>query len=190
MTGLRSALARACLRLYPSAWRDRYGDELLALFDDAGGGLGDLVDLALGGLRRRAEPRPGGGAMSPRVNQKVAAVAAIAALVVVSPTALFIGMNLFGLPVTWLSGIQLPGGLPMGGDRFGWVPILPALALLIAIAPAVRIERPREGSQGSVLTVRVLAMPRWLVYAGFVCAVVTGAVIAYGLSENVLEALR
>jgi hypothetical protein len=29
-------LARTLLRLYPRAWRERYGEELLALIDDAG----------------------------------------------------------------------------------------------------------------------------------------------------------
>jgi len=39
-------LARAALRLYPPAWRDRYGAEILALLDDTGGGLAAAVGLA------------------------------------------------------------------------------------------------------------------------------------------------
>ena len=31
-------LARAALALYPPSWRARYGDEVLALLDDSGGG--------------------------------------------------------------------------------------------------------------------------------------------------------
>ena len=31
-----TALARAALRLYPSAWRARYGDEVIALIEDTG----------------------------------------------------------------------------------------------------------------------------------------------------------
>ena len=46
-------LLRACLQLYPRRWRERYGDEVLALADDAEAGIGDVVDLALGGLRQR-----------------------------------------------------------------------------------------------------------------------------------------
>ena len=40
------------------------------------------------------------------------------------------------------------------------------------------------------MTLRVLPMPRWLLYAVFTCGVVLAIVVAYGLSENLLEAMR
>jgi hypothetical protein len=42
----KARLARAALRLYPPAWRARYGDEVLALLDDTGGGLTAALGLA------------------------------------------------------------------------------------------------------------------------------------------------
>ncbi|HUD36500.1 MAG TPA: hypothetical protein VMR14_06370 [Streptosporangiaceae bacterium] len=39
-------VARAALRLYPPAWRQRYGDEVLALIDDSGGGWAAALGLA------------------------------------------------------------------------------------------------------------------------------------------------
>jgi len=42
----KARIARAALRLYPPAWRARYGDEVLALLDDTGGGLAAAVGLA------------------------------------------------------------------------------------------------------------------------------------------------
>ncbi len=46
--GPRSAAlsARMVLALYPPAWRARYGEEVLALLDEAGGGLAALSSLA------------------------------------------------------------------------------------------------------------------------------------------------
>jgi hypothetical protein len=38
--------------------------------------------------------------------------------------------------------------------------------------------------------VRVLAMPAWLLAVIGACAVVVAVILAYGVSENVLEALR
>jgi hypothetical protein len=40
------ALVRAALRLYPAAWRARYGDEVLAYLDDSGADLRTVVGLA------------------------------------------------------------------------------------------------------------------------------------------------
>lgn len=48
-----SALARAVLRLYPVAWRRRYGDEVLAFLEDAGSGPAALLTLALRALPAR-----------------------------------------------------------------------------------------------------------------------------------------
>jgi hypothetical protein len=39
-------LSRAALALYPSAWRARYGEEVLALLDESGGGLRAVASLA------------------------------------------------------------------------------------------------------------------------------------------------
>jgi hypothetical protein len=190
MRTIRTLLARACLRLYPRTWRDRHADELLALVEDADSGTGGLMDLALAGLRLRARELGGGGTMTPRVNSWAAFFAGVTALLVAAPTALFIGLNLFYGPVEWLSGVRLPLGVRLT-PGLEWLPALPPVALLIAIAPAVRIGVRRDPSdRTSTLTVRIMAMPRPLIAVIFACAVLVAAVVAYGISENLLEGLR
>jgi hypothetical protein len=54
MTGL--------LRLYPRAWRDRYGDEMLALLDGQPASLGDRLDLISGALDAHLHPQVRGAA--------------------------------------------------------------------------------------------------------------------------------
>ena len=43
-------LMRWAARLYPAAWRARYGPELEALLEDVGPGGGDLWDIVRGAL--------------------------------------------------------------------------------------------------------------------------------------------
>lgn len=48
---------RWLLRLYPRAWRERYGDEFLALIEDAGLSARQLCDLLGGALDARLRPQ-------------------------------------------------------------------------------------------------------------------------------------
>ena len=63
--------AETLLRLFPRAWRERYGDEFLALVDDRSLGVTEIVDVALGALdahltstTRAAAMEASGGSMS------------------------------------------------------------------------------------------------------------------------------
>jgi len=47
----------ALLRLYPRAWRERYGDELMALLEDRQPSPLDLVDLVRGAFDARLHPQ-------------------------------------------------------------------------------------------------------------------------------------
>jgi hypothetical protein len=62
------------LRLYPQAWRARYGDELLALLQDRPASVTDYFDLIRGALDARLHPQvPGAAAVSDKelpVNQR------------------------------------------------------------------------------------------------------------------------
>ena len=46
-------LARWTMRLYPAAWRARYGDEMDALLADSGADAKTVADLLTGGIRMR-----------------------------------------------------------------------------------------------------------------------------------------
>lgn len=51
------------LRLYPRAWRERYGDELVALLEEHPATLVDLFDLIRGALDARLHPQVRGSAV-------------------------------------------------------------------------------------------------------------------------------
>jgi hypothetical protein len=176
MRSARAFLARACLHLYPRAWRDRYADEVLLLVEDVDAGIGDLADLAIGGLRRQADELHGGAPMPSPIRSASVVLAALVAL----PTAAFIGVQLVDASISL-----------MPQETANWlIPILPALALLIALAPVVRIGMGRDEAGGVTVTARVLPMRRSLVAVVIFCVVLLGVVVAYGVSENLLEAVR
>ncbi len=73
------------LRLYPQAWRERYGDELLALLQDRPASLTDYLDLIRGALDARLHPQVRGAATPDKessMNQRVLALSAAAGGVV------------------------------------------------------------------------------------------------------------
>ena len=176
MRTVRSLLARACLWLYPRSWRDRYGGEVLVLIEDAGAGIGDLADLAIGGLGHRADELLGGAPMPSFYRSAILILAAVVA----APTAIFIGYQLLH---------PNPGLVPL--LYLNWlIPLLPAVALLIALAPVVRVELHRDEAGVTTVTTRILPMRRALVVVVIFCLALLGVVIAYGITENLLEALR
>ena len=176
MKNIRTSLIRACLRLYPRSWRDRYGDEILVLVEDAGAGIGDLIDLAVGGFGRRANDLQRGAPTPTFVRWSILVLAVVVAM----PTAVFIGYQLLNPNV----GLVPPG-------YANWlIPLLPAVALLIALAPVVRVQVRRDEAGVTTVTTRVLPMRRALAAVVIFCLALLAVVVAYGISENLLEALR
>jgi hypothetical protein len=186
---MRSLMIRASLWLYPRQWRERYGDELWALMDESGGGIGDVVDVALGGLRQRIRELKGGGVMSDGAKTWLAVAGGVLAILVVMPTVVFIGLSAV-YPGWQFMGIEWPLGIQVKPHLQWLIPLLPALALLIALAPVVRIGVRRGESGGAIVTTRILRVPWPLFVVIAICASVLGVVVAYGISENLLEALR
>ena len=104
----------------------------------------------------------------------------VLAVVVAMPTAIFIGFHLLNPDV----GLVPPA-------YANWlIPLLPAVALLIALAPVVRVEMRRDEAGVTTVTTRVLPMPRALVAVVIFCLALLSVVVGYGISENLLEALR
>ena len=56
---MKARLARLALRLYPPAYRRRYGDEMEALVEDSGPTAGAVVDLLRGAIGAHLRPAPG-----------------------------------------------------------------------------------------------------------------------------------
>ena len=53
-------LARILTRLYPPAWRDRYGEEFEAMLEMGPGDLGTVADSVWSALREHVIPTRGG----------------------------------------------------------------------------------------------------------------------------------
>jgi hypothetical protein len=66
------------LRLYPTVWRERYGDELLALLEDHPATVADHLDLIRGALDARLHPQVRGATADKEipVNQRLLGVLA------------------------------------------------------------------------------------------------------------------
>jgi hypothetical protein len=89
------------LHLYPSAWRERYGDELVALLEAHPATVSDYVDLVRGALDARLHPQIRGATADKEfpVNQRLlgvlAAIGGIAWIIGVA-TALILPPDEFG----------------------------------------------------------------------------------------------
>ena len=112
-------LARALLRLYPRAWRDRYGDEFLMLVADAGLSWRTVADVSAAALVERARAIAGarlwegepvsGQPLPPRTIGETLTV-----------TATFSGLVGLSVLVLGLLGVPYPGsGLPWF-QRLSW----------------------------------------------------------------------
>lgn len=94
-------LPRWAARLYPPAWRARYGDELDALIEDAGAGWRDLGDVLKGAFRMHITGR-----------SFVAVTAVCGALGVAAAAAIA-----FHMPDSYVSSAVLRLGPGLGSDR-------------------------------------------------------------------------
>lgn len=94
----------ALLRLYPRAWRERYGDELGALLEDQPATLLDRIDLIRGAVDARLHPQVPGHDIAPEqeipMDRKVLGILAA------------IGGTI------WLVGVASMFVLPMGSDGY------------------------------------------------------------------------
>ena len=136
----------ALLRLYPQAWQERYGDEMLALLEERPASLSDRIDLIRGGLDARLHPQvPGSaGLVAPQapLNQgELGAVAAIGG-------------------IAWIIGVASMFVLPRGVDGYrdlGLTTIGVALAVAF-IGIALGELGTREGSASSRRTGRTISI--------------------------------
>jgi len=177
------------VRLFPRAWRERYGAEFGALLEaipmtpavllDV---LGHVARSHLDGAGRRSHE--GGadvtpvGTPSPRAGKL-----ALVGLLLTLPSLAFVALNVaesqLGIagaaaPVAWLAGLPLAPA---------WLLGLPAIGLLIAIGPIVALGRPM--SQDGMLGLRVLVHPRQGNIAVALLAALAGSLLVlYAFLEN------
>ena len=92
-------LGRAVLALYPPSWRDRYGDEVLALLEDSGGGPAAVASLAW-----RALP----AWFCPPLRDRPARMRASLATALMA-WSMLAGLGLVFAQLTQLQGLSAPG---------------------------------------------------------------------------------
>ncbi len=192
---------RPILRLYPSAWRQRYGDELSDLLDEMPATPATTVDLLRGaatlhmrGLVDRVAPRlaSAGGPPTPsHPLQRHATASALVAALLAAPTIIFVALSFLAYQLAlpgmsaWLQPFM--DGLsraPRIVDLF--LVGAPFVAFLIAAIPLVglRLERV-DGELHITLALRARTL-NLVVIA--LCVLVGGFLAGHILVESVLQA--
>jgi hypothetical protein len=190
MSRIGRAAARLALRCYPAAWRERYADEVAALVDDVDGGLLDAADLGAGAI---TEHLNGGTPMRFEPAHRHPRPFALAAAIVLLPTALIVGVSLLGHELGMSAVARAVDPLIAGIDRYRALDlalvVAPAAALILALLPLldVRLERAPDG--GASVAVRMRAIGMNLVVAAFALGVGL-LLVGHIVTESVLEAGR
>lgn len=188
------------LRLYPSAWRRRYGDELSDLLDAVPSTPSTTLDLLRGAVTQhmralldRVAPRlvPAGGSPMPRhpLQRHPTATALVAALIA-APTVIFVAVSFLAYQLelpgmqTWLQPFM--DGLnqaPRIVDLF--LLAAPFIAFVLAALPLIglRLERV-DGELRITLALRAHTL-NVLVLA--ICVVVGGFLASHLIVEFLFE---
>ena len=175
---------RWLLRLYPRAWRERYGNELADLVDETGLSPAGAVDVTRGAINEWAvvarDALDGGQTMTigPARHPRSWAIIAFALL---APTLLFLTLSALH------SGLLDPANSWLNGQRLLDLALvaLPVIALLVAAAPLVRIElRSAADGREAVLGVRLKALN---VLVGLLALSIAGLLIGHIVFESVLQ---
>jgi hypothetical protein len=188
------------LRLYPSAWRRRYGDELSDLLDEMPSSPGTTLDLLRGAvtlhmraLLDRVAPRlvPAGGPPMPThpLQRHPTATALVAALIT-APTVIFVGLSFLAYQLelpgmqTWLQPfMDVLSQVPRIVDLF--LLAAPFIAFVIAALPLIGLRMERiDGELRITFGLRPRAL-NLIVLA--VCVVVGGFLASHLLVEFLFE---
>jgi hypothetical protein len=127
-------------RLYPGAWRDRYGEEFDALLQERGIRPHDLIDLALGALDAHLDGARVSGRTSRTLRASIGSAAALAAgvlWVLALVSAIADGNGDAGLLPMTLAISMLVLALAAFGSRSSSHPRLVAAGLLAPVAGVV-----------------------------------------------------
>jgi hypothetical protein len=168
--------------LYPPAWRDRYGAELLSLLSERPPNLLDRLDLVRGAVDARLHPEltpTGSGSRPPVTDGRRGALLAI-------PGGLLwiaAGVGFYGAPIIPALGYKDTGSVVLLAVLGGLLSSLAALgvARVWPGRPAVLVNTAIAGLAGAIL----LAMPWPWLAAGFylvlIATILFGAMVARGI---------
>jgi hypothetical protein len=188
------------LRLYPSAWRRRYGEELSELLDEMPSSPATTLDLLRGAgklhmraLLDRVAPRlltAGGPPMPTHPLQRHPTASALVAVLIAAPTATFVTLSVLAYQLelpgmqAWLEpfmdGLQQA---PRIVDLF--LLAAPFLAFLLAALPLIGLRLERiDGELRVTLALRARTLNVIVLAA---CLVVVGFLASHLLAEFLLE---
>jgi hypothetical protein len=186
-------MSRLITRLYPRAWRERYGEELSDLIDETGMTPRVALDIARGAAREWASQArlaaAGGGTMIIGPAWRHPQAWAVIALVTIAPTAVFVLLSIaaYQLGATWLVGFMDPLTRWMQSVRVVDVLLVvsPAIALLIAAAPLLRLElHNSQTGREAIVGVRLKAAN---VIVGLFALLIGVLLVGHILAESVLQ---
>ena len=185
MSRLARAAARVLLRTYPRSWRERYGAEVRELIEDADAGICDVVDLAAGAARQHII---GGAPMRFEPARRHPFAFAIAAIVLMTPTLIFLALSLIGheLGFTAVASFVDPIIVSVTKPRVVDLALVgaPLIALVLAALPMVDL-RVESDPEGPTLTLRVRALTANVIVATM--ALLVGALlVGHIVAESVL----
>jgi hypothetical protein len=181
------------LRLYPRAWRERYGTELADLVDETGLTPAAAVDLTRGAITQwvlvARDALNGGNTMVIGPAYRHPRTWALAALVFLAPTLLFtvLSMLTYQFGLTGLAGLMDPVNTWLNGQRALDLVLvaLPAVALLVAAAPLIRVElRHANDGREAVFGLRLKALN---VLVGLLALLIGGLLVGHIVFESVLQ---
>lgn len=189
------------LRLYPSAWRERYEAEVSDLLAELPADRTVAIDLFRGALveqaraqwRRIPESVPAGGpSMLTHPLQRHPTTLAVVAILLVAPTSIFIFLSLlaYEIGVPGLATVVEPALEALTVSRLVdlFLVMSPFVAFLVALAPLVGIGLSRaEGELRVTFAFRARAL-NLLVLA--LCVIVGGLLAGHIVTEFLLEPPR
>jgi len=190
------------LRLYPSAWRRRYGEELADLLEQLPATPATALDLLRGAitiqfraLGDRLAPRlvsAGGPPMPTHPLQRHPTAAALLAALLLAPTAIFIGVSFLAYQIEipgWAAAFE-PVLVAVTAPRIVDLFLLgaPFLAFVVAALPLIGLRMERV--EGELRTTLALRARNLNVVVLVLCVLVGGFLAGHIVSEFLLEAPR
>ena len=186
MSRLGRALARAAVRMHPSAWRARYESEVSDLVNETDSSLADAADLARSAWREQLN---GGAPMRFEPAYRHPSAFALVAGLLLLPTLAVVALSLLGhelglssvAAVTdpWVAWIDTVRPLDLA------LVIAPLAAFILALIPLLDLRVEREAGD-SVVAVRVHAVAANLVIATL-ALLVGAALVGHIVTESVLR---
>jgi hypothetical protein len=181
------------LRLYPPAWRERYGAELSDLVEEIGLSPRVALDVGRGAVSEWAVAARaalnGGTTMVIGPAYRHPRSWALIGLALLAPTLLFTLLSIltYQLGLTGLAGLMDPVNSWLNGQRLLDLVLvaLPVFALLVAAAPLIRVELRSAGDgREAVLGLRLKAFN---VLVGLLALLIGGLLLGHIVFESVLQ---